>query len=102
VTVAAVETDRRWEYCPDAHADALMVNGVCRFCRGNHKLAARLTKQQRQAVRLLANGNTLKQTAAQLGANYNTLSGDLREARLMVNARTTEQLVALLAREGSA
>ena len=99
--MSAVATERTIEYCPSARSESFMKNGTCQFCFTDHKLASKLTREQRQILRLLANGQTMKQVSAQLHVNYNTVSHRLRDARLMLDAKTTEHMIALLAREGS-
>jgi len=99
--MSAVASERTIEYCPSARAETFMLKGLCQFCFTNHTLAAKLTREQRQILRLLANGQTMKQVSAQLHVNYNTVSHRLRDARLMLDAKTTEHMIAVLAREGS-
>lgn len=96
-TLVAVPT----EYCPSARMEAYFEDGKCTFCHTDHKLASKLTRSQRQVLRLLASGYTPKQIGAQLALNYNNLHSQMREARLICGAKTQEQLVAMLAREGS-
>lgn len=99
--MTALHIEPYTEFCPVARQHAIFEGGKCSFCHTDHKLASKLTKIQRQTLRLLANGNTPKQIGAQMGLNYNTLHHQWRDARLILGAKTTEHLVALLAREGS-
>lgn len=99
--MSALREEVYTEYCPQARAETFFENGKCRFCHTDHKLASKLTRTQRQVLSLLARGHTPKQIGAQLALNYNNLHSQMREARLICGAKTQEQLVAMLAREGS-
>lgn len=93
------------EFCPHAKSWAYLdANGVCGFCNLVHsrpKLADRISKMQLEAFTKLAGGMVPKEVAADFGMNRNTLMGHVRDARLALGARTTEQAIAMLAREGS-
>lgn len=99
--MTALRAEIYTEFCPEARADAIFDGGKCRYCHTDHKVASKLTRSQRQTLRLLAHGHTRQQIAAQLATNYNTLNHQWRDARLIAGAKTTEQLIAMLAREGS-
>lgn len=90
-----------FEYCPQARRPCAMEDGQCGFCSTDHKLMSQLPARTRKVLRLLADGYALKAAAGHMHIDYNTCSSVVRDARLMTGARTTEQLMAMLGREGS-
>jgi hypothetical protein len=91
-----------YRYCPQARQECVWNGSSCDFCGTDHMpMWGRLNAFQRKLILLMAQGYALKAAANHMHVNYNNAAARLRDARLAVGAKTNEQMMVVLTREGS-